>query len=143
MHLEKHAKTLIYYYNSSDEDEEDYNKKALSYRNDFNDMDDQVLRLKQENLNNKQSITDLLEELEIHQQRVVLLQQSLMDQKKLAQDSQDQLRRIQVKKQEDKLLKEQKRFQDKFALQTNTSLEKLRQHFDFTLQQLTPKPNNR
>ncbi|CAD8188404.1 unnamed protein product [Paramecium octaurelia] len=144
MHLEKHAKALIDYQYSSDDDEiGDYKKKAMKYRNEFNETDEQVRRLKKENLHNKQTITELLADLEVHQKRIILLEQELLNQKKLAQDSQDQLKRAKVKKQEDRILKEQKKFQEKFALQTNDALEKLRQHFDQTLQQLTPKPDNK
>ncbi|CAD8102915.1 unnamed protein product [Paramecium primaurelia] len=144
MHLEKHAKALIdYQYSSDDDDIVDYKKKAIKYRNDFNETDEQVRRLKKENLHNKQTITELLADLEVHQKRIILLEQELFNQKKLAQDSQDQLKRAKLQKQEDRILREQKKFQEKFALQTNDALEKLRQHFDQTLQQLTPKPENR
>ncbi|CAD8186197.1 unnamed protein product [Paramecium pentaurelia] len=144
MYLENHAKALINYYSSSDEDSnEDYKKKVKQYRNDINETDEYVLKLKQDNLNNKQTITELLDELEVYQKRIILLKQELLDQKKLAQDSQDQLKRFKVKKQQDRTLQEQKKFQEQFALQRNDALENLRYHFDSTLQQLTPKPSNR
>ncbi|CAD8120614.1 unnamed protein product [Paramecium sonneborni] len=145
MYLEKHAKALIDYQYSSDDDHDsiDQKKQAMKYQNDFNQTDEYVRRLKKENLNNKQTITILLADLEVHQKRIVQLEQELFNQRKLAQDSQDQLKRVKIKKQEDRMLKEQKKFQEKFALQTNDALEKLRQHFDQTLQQLTPKPDKR
>ncbi|CAD8104082.1 unnamed protein product [Paramecium sonneborni] len=143
MHLEKHAKALLDYQYSSDDDYGDQKKKAMKYRNDLIETDEQVRKLKKENFHNKQTITELLADLEVHQKRIILLEKELLNQRKLAQDSQDQLKRAKIQKQEDRILKEQKKFQEKFALQTNDALEKLRVHFDQTLQQLTPKPVNK
>ncbi|CAK84479.1 unnamed protein product (macronuclear) [Paramecium tetraurelia] len=144
MNLEKHAKALLEYPQSSDDDDyPNYKMKALKYRKDFHESNDQIQKLKLENYDNKQMISELLGDLENHRKKIMILEQELLNQKQLTQDSCEQLRRVKQQKQEDRLLMEQKQFQEKLTVQTNNAIEKLRQHFDQTLSQFTPKLDNR
>ncbi|CAD8164752.1 unnamed protein product [Paramecium octaurelia] len=144
MNLEKHAKALLEYPQSSDDDDyPNYKMKALKYRKDFHESNDQIQKLKLENQDNKQMISELLGDLENHRKKIMKLEQELLNQKQLTQDSCEQLRKVKQQKQEDRLLMEQKQFQEKLTVQTNNAIEKLRQHFDQTLSQFTPKLDNR
>ncbi|CAD8188285.1 unnamed protein product [Paramecium pentaurelia] len=144
MNLKKHAKALLEYPESSDDDDyPNYKMKALKYRKDCHESNDKIKKLKLENYDNKQMISELLGDLENQRKKVMILEQELLNQKQLKQDSFEQLRRIKQQKQEDRLLMEQKQFQEKLTMQTNDAIEKLRIHFDQTLSQFTPKLDNR
>ncbi|CAD8096171.1 unnamed protein product [Paramecium primaurelia] len=137
IYLEKHAKALLDYQQTSDQEDintqSKYRIKAIKYKNNLLESQEVIKALKMEN-QEKQIISELLLDIEEMREREKLLESELQEQKQLTKSAIQQLEQELQESVEDRLLQEQKLFQEKLIIQSNDAIEKLKKNFDEQLQ---------
>ncbi|CAD8121807.1 unnamed protein product [Paramecium sonneborni] len=146
IYLEKHAKALLDYQQTSDEEDintqSKYRIKAIKYKNNLLESQEVIKALQLENQESKKIINELLLDIEEMKEREKQLESELNEQKQLTQSAIQQLEQELQESVEDRLLQEQKQFQEKLTIQSNEAIEQLKQHFDEQLKIIAQTPKN-